>query len=110
MAEPKDQAHLDDSDSDQDYSDALEANIDLNRDEFTDVKEGFDHDDKFFDTEVAGDQDDVDVGVGDDKVESDDDDVEKGTPEADLLKARQEEEDKLSEEEREVHLLLHSIR
>lgn len=106
MAEPKTQLHPDDSDSDLDYSDALEANIDLNSDELTNVKGGFDADDKFFDTNL-GDLDDVaDDGVdGDDfdgaKVESDVDE-EKPEPEVDLLKARQEEEDKLSEEEREV--------
>ena len=103
MAEPKTQLHPDDSDSDLDYSDALEANIDLNSDELTNVKGGFDTDDKFFDTNL-GDLDDV-ADDGDDfdgaKVESDVDE-EKPEPEVDLLKARQEEEDKLSEEEREV--------
>ena len=101
MAEPKTQLHPDDSDSDLDYSDALEANIDLNSDELTDVKGGFDADDKFFDTNL-GDLDDVaDDDVDGAKVESDVDE-EKPEPEVDLLKARQEEEDKLSEEEREV--------
>ena len=87
-----------DSDSDLEYSDCLEAaelGNDLKVDELADVKNDEkscnknDSNEKFFD---------IHSSLGDEKAEADDED------EVDPLKMRQEEEDKLTEEEKEVHL------
>ena len=92
MAEAYREIEPEDSDSDLEYSDALEnelGNADLKSDEFSAVKkdEKIDSNDKFFDVE----------GAEEDKADSDEDD-----PKIDPLKLRQEEEDKISDEEREV--------
>ena len=96
MAELKAQLQAEDSDSELEFSDALENNVD----EFTDAKGSIEPDEKFFDTHFREPEDGVGGSVGDGKVESDGDNEEE--PDVDLLKIRREGEDKLSEEEREV--------